>query len=442
MAEGYGLAALMFPALFGLLLLGIPVAFALIVVSFAFGALFFGDAIGLQLYGRVLDVTSGFALAAVPLFILMGAVLEKSGIALRLFAAMRLWLGRLPGGLALATMAMAGVFAAASGIVGAVEVVIGLMALPAMLRHGYDRGLACGTVCAGGSLGTIIPPSILCVIYGTVGQISIADLFAGCMVPGLLMLLLFGLYILLRCALRPGDGPPAAAADGGPPPLLVRLRVTAVAVLPASALIVLVLGSIVLGVASPTEAAAVGAAGALALTLAEGRLSRPLVVEALRRTVLITAMILLIVLGGTMFSSVFYVHGGGRMVQALVGAFELGPGGMMALFLAIVFAAGFVLDWATVVLVCVPIFTPLLQAQGVDPLWFAVLMIIVLQTSYLTPPMAPSIFYLRGIAPPEIGHRDMYRGVAPFIACQLLTLLVVFMLPEAATWLPGALRRY
>ena len=169
---GHGLvAALMFPSLFGLLLLGVPVAFALIVVSAAFGVLFFGGAIGLQLYGRLLDVTSGFALAAVPLFILMGAVLERSGIAERLFAAMRLWLGRLPGGLALAAMAMAGVFAAASGIVGAVEVVIGLMALPAMLRHGYDRGLACGTVCAGGSLGTIIPPSILCVIYGTVGQI-------------------------------------------------------------------------------------------------------------------------------------------------------------------------------------------------------------------------------------------------------------------------------
>jgi tripartite ATP-independent transporter DctM subunit len=433
------LAAWMFPALFALVFLGVPVSFALIATSAAFGYVFFGAALGQQMLGRLLELNAGFAFAAVPAFIFMGSVLERSGIAERLFAATQLWLGRLPGGLALAAIAMAAIFAATTGIIGAVEVVIGLMTAPLMMRQRYERGLIAGTICAGGSLGTIIPPSVTCVIYGLIAQVSVTDLFAGIVIPGLVMTGMFLVYIAGRCLLRPQDGPPAGHSDL---PLAAKLRITAAALIPALALIATVLGSIFFGVASPTEAAAMGALGAVVLAAAYRRLSADLIFEALTKTVTITAMIMLIVLGGTMFSSVFYVHGGGKLVQSFVQAWELGPAGMIALFLAIVFLAGFVLDWATIVLLCVPIFSPLLKAAGVDPLWFGVLMLVMIQTSYLTPPMAPAIFYFQAIAPKEITYRDMCRGMVPFIICQLLTLALVALVPASATWLPAILQRY
>ncbi len=431
----------MFPALFALVLLGIPVSFALIVVGAGFGLPFFGWSLGQQVLGRLLDVASGFAFAAVPAFILMGALLERAGIAERLFVAMRLWLGALPGGLAVATIAMAAVFAATTGIIGAVEVVIGLMAIGPMLRAGYERGLVAGTVAAGGSLGTIIPPSITCVVYGLIAQVPVNDLFAGILLPGLVMVGLFLAYILVRCLLVPADGP-AGDPEERALPLAAKLRVAATALLPALVLVALVLGSILAGVASPTEAAAVGALGTALLAAAHRRLDLALMREALEKTVVTTAMIMLIVFGGMLFSSVFYVHGGGRLIQAVAGAAQLPPALLVAAFLAIVFLAGFVLDWATIVLLCVPIFAPLLKAAGVDPLWFGVLMLICIQTSYLTPPMAPALFYLRGVAPPEITYAAMCRGVLPFVLCQIATLALVMAFPMLATWLPGSLKPF
>lgn len=438
MADG-ALAAWMFPALFALVFLGVPVSFALIGTSAAFGLAFFGPNLGQQMFGKLLDLASGFAFAAVPAFIFMGSVLERSGIAERLFAATQLWLGRLPGGLALAAIAMAALFAATTGIIGAVEIVIGLMTAPIMLRQGYERGLIAGTICAGGSLGTIIPPSITCVIYGLIAQVSVTDLFAGILIPGLVMTGLFLAYIAGRCLLRPADGPPAAIPAI---PLAEKLRATAAALVPTALLIATVLGSIFFGVAAPTEAAAMGALGSIVLAAFYRHLSWDLIVDALTKTVILTAMIMLIVLGGTMFSSMFYVHGGGRLVQGFVEFWQLGPAGMVALFLAIVFIVGFVLDWATIVLICVPIFAPLLKVAGVDPLWFGVLMLVCIQTSYLTPPMAPAIFYFQAVAPKEITYRDMCRGMIPFIVCQLLTLALVALLPASATWLPAILQRY
>jgi len=435
------LAALMFPALFGLVFLGVPVSFALIVVSAGFGLPFFGTTLGQQMLGRLLEVASGYAFAAVPAFIFMGALLERAGIAERLFQAMRLWLGALPGGLAVATIAMAAQFAATTGIIGAVEVVIGMMAIGPMLRQGYDRGLVAGTIAAGGSLGTIIPPSVTCVIYGLVAQVPVGDLLAGILLPGLVMVGLFLAYILGRCLIRSQDGPPAAAAERAMP-LRARLAVTASGLLPALALVLAVLGSIFAGIASPTEAAAVGALGAVLLAAAYRRLSLGLVRAALERTVTVTAMIMLIVFGGMLFSGVFYIHGGGPLIQGLVGQATAAPLLLVLLLLAVVFAAGFVLDWATVVLLCVPIFAPLLKAAGVDPLWFGVLVLVAIQTSYLTPPMAPALFYLRSVAPPEITYGDMCRGVLPFVLCQLLTLALVIAFPALATWLPGSLRAF
>ncbi|MCA3246017.1 MAG: TRAP transporter large permease subunit [Azospirillum sp.] len=431
-----GAAIWMFPALFALVFAGVPVGFALIVVAAIFGYGFFGEALGRQMFGRLVEVSSGFAFAAVPAFVFMGAVLEKSGIAERLFDAMRLWLGRLPGGLALAAIAMAAIFAAATGIIGAVEVVIGLMAIPPMMAARYDKRLVAGTICAGGSLGTIVPPSVTAVIYGLVAQVPISDLLAGILIPGALTVGLFMGYILLRCAFDPTAGPPAPPDER---PLAEKLALTARALLPAAALIACVLGAIFAGIASPTEAAATGAAGALALAGLHGRLDAALVRDAARRTALVTAMIMTIVFGGTLFSSVFHVQGGGELVRGWAAFAAARPEILVPVLLGIVFAMGFVLDWATIVLLCVPVFAPLLQSAGVDPLWFGVAMLVCIQTSYLTPPMAPAIFYLQSVAPPGMTYLDICRGVVPFLICQLLVLAAVLAFPWTATWLPGAM---
>ena len=380
-----------------------------------------------------------YLLSAVPPFIFMGAMLERSGIAERLYRALQLWLGRLSGGLALATMLMAAIFAASTGIVGAVEVVIGMMAIPAMMRYRYDRSLIAGTICAGGSLGTMIPPSLVVVIYASVAQMSVGRLFAAMLLPALIMVALFLGYIASRCWLRPADGPPVPSP--AEVPLAEKLRATFTALVPATLLIVAVLGSIMFGIASPTEAASVGAAGIVVLTALYRRLGWRTLVETLRSTLLVNCMIMLIVTTGTMFSNIFRVHGGERLVGGAIGDLALDPSGMVALCLAIVFVAGFILDWVSIVLICLPIFLPILAGHGVDPIWFGVLMMIVIQTSYLTPPMAPSIFYLRSIAPPEIGYRHMYVGVAPYIVCQALVLVLVLAFPSLALYLPASLAR-
>ena len=435
--SGEVLAALMFPALFVLVFLGLPIAFSLLAIAFLFGLPIYGGVIGLQMYAGITQTASQFLLSAVPPFVFMGFMLERSGIAERLFQALRMWLGRLPGGLALATMAMAAVIAASTGIVGAVEVVIGVMAIPAMLQYGYSRVLASGTICAGGSLGTMIPPSIVVVIYASVANLSVGQLFAGVLAPGMIMVTLFFGYILIRCALRPEEGPRVAIEDVVP--IGERLWITLTAFVPAVALIFAVLGAIIVGIATPTEAASVGAVGAILLTIAYGKMSWTVLKETLTQTLLVNCMILLIVVGGSMFSGVFRIHGGNTLVATVVDVLGLGDIGLVLVLLGVVFIAGFILDWVSIVLICLPIFIPLLSAAGVDPIWFAVLMVVVIQTSYLTPPMAPSIFYLRSIAPPEITYSDMYWGVLPFVACQVVTLVLVFVWPDLAVWLPTVL---
>ncbi|MDA7948941.1 MAG: TRAP transporter large permease subunit [Hyphomicrobiaceae bacterium] len=429
---------LMFPVLFFLVFSGLPVSFSLIITAVIFALTAFGDLAFHQLYGAVQTTASNFTLAAIPLFVLMGAVLERTGIALRLFQALQLWLGHLPGGLALATIAMCAIFAAASGVVGAVEIVVGMMAIPAMRRSGYNMGLTAGTICAGGSLGTIIPPSIVVVIYASIAQLSIGQLFAAIIIPGGLMVLFFLIYIIVRCRLRPEDGPPIDASEFDVP-LKDKLLITGKALVPPLALIVAVLGSLLGGIASPTEAAAVGALGTFLLAAAMGELSRRMLEEAFGVTLRITCMIMLIVVGGTMFTSIFAVTGGGGMVRELVSVLGLNALGTIALFLLIVFIAGFVLDWISIVLICVPIFAPVVKSFGIDPIWFAVLVMVVIQSSYLTPPMAPSIFYLRSIAPASMTYNDMYRGVAPFVIAQIAVLIVVLLFPAAATYLPSVM---
>ncbi|GEK48299.1 TRAP transporter large permease [Bisbaumannia pacifica] len=429
------ISALMFPGLFLLIFLGIPVAFSLVIVSVVAGWFAFGPLVFQQLYGSIYSAASNYVLASIPLFVMMGAILEKSGIAKNLFNAIQMWIGRLPGGLALTTIAMAAIFAAASGVVGAVEIMIGLMAIPAMRAYKYHNSLISGTICAGGSLGTIIPPTVIVVVYAALAQLSIGELFAAIIMPGGIMLTLFVVYIVGRCLLRPEDGPvPAQAED--PYPLSKKLAITMKALVPPLLLMLSVLGSLLGGIASPTEAAAVGVAGAVILAVINGGVSLKSMTDSLGLTVRITAMILMIVAGGTMFTGIFAVNGGGDMVSAIATGLGGGTTGVILFFLAVTFLLGFVLDWTSIVLICVPIFTPIVRQMGIDPVWFATLVLVTIQTSYLTPPMASSIFYLKSIAPKDITYGQMCRGVLPFIAVQLITLLIVALFPVTATWLP------
>jgi tripartite ATP-independent transporter DctM subunit len=431
---------LMFATLFAFIFLGVPVAFALIGTSFLFGLSIFGQIAGLQLLNQLYDVASRYVLAAVPMFIFMGAVLERSRLAERLFYSMRMIVGRLPGGLALSTIAMCALFAAGTGIVGAVEVLVGLIAIPAMMRYGYSRSLIAGTICAGGSLGTMIPPSIVVVIYAAMAQVSIGELFAAVLIPGSVMVVLFAVYIIGHAMLFPQDAPRLRAEDIPDIPLSERLLVFAHGILPPLVLVVAVVGSILAGIASPTEAAAVGSLGVILLTLIYRDFSFEMLGYALLKTITINTMVVFIVIGGTMFAGVFLVHGGARMVNQWITAMDLGQMGVILLFLAVLFILGFILDWVSVVLIAVPLFVPIMRIHGIDPVWLGAMAVVVIQTSYLTPPMAPSIFYLRSIAPPEMTFGEMYRGVTPFVICQMLTLLLIWLLPWTATWLPSLMR--
>lgn len=430
------LAVWMFPAAFVLIFAGIPISFALIATATAFAIPIFGDRAGLQLARFVGQVASNSTLASVPLFIFMGAVLEHSGMGRRVFEAMKLWLGRFPGGLALATMAMCTLFAAGTGVVGAVEVMVGLLAIPPMVKANYSRSLISGTICGGGSLGTMIPPSIVVVIYASVAQVPVGDLLAAVLIPGFIMVSLFLAWIVIYALIKP-EGAPRTPASELTMPFGEKVVFTLKALLPPVVLVVSVIGSILAGVASVTEAAAVGAAGAVVLNLIYRDFTWKGLWQATVKTVVISSMILLIVTGGTMFTSVFRLQGGTQLVTEVVNSLQLGSLGLLLLFLSIVFVLGALLDWVSVVLICVPLFIPFLAPAGIDPLWFAVLVVIMIQTSYLTPPMAPAIFYLRGIAPKDFKTVEMYWGVLPFIAGQLLTAVAVYFWPWTALWLPS-----
>jgi tripartite ATP-independent transporter DctM subunit len=440
-SDNVPLALFMLPSIFLLIFLGVPVALALMSVAFAFGYAVFGNNIGLQFFGRVVELSNNYVLAAIPLFIFMGAILEHSGIARKLFDATKLWLGRLPGGLGLTAIVMCSIFAATSGLVGAAEIVVGMMAIPAMVKAGYRKDLIAGTICAGGSLGTMIPPSVIVVIYASIADLSVGDLFAGMVIPSGIMVALFITWVVGISWYNPAIAPKPSAEEFDMP-LSRKLVITATALVPCLTLILAVLGSIFAGVASPTEAAAVGAVGALILTVIYGGFSWAMLADALHRTILITAMTILIILGGLMFTSVFLVNGGAQMVKDAIAYSNLGKEGTVGLFLLIVMLLGFVIDWISIILITVPIFAIIIKDLGINPVWFGVLMCIALQTSYLTPPMAPSIFYLRSIAPKDMTYGDMYRGVIPFVIMQLMTLAAVAAFPWTATYLADKLFRF
>ncbi len=427
---------LMLPVAFGLMFLGIQVTFAMLLTATGFGLLTFGPAVMHQFVEKIDDLASNFVFAAIPLFVFIGAVLEKSGIADRLFEAIHIWTRRLPGGLAIATVLMCVVFAASSGVIGATESVVGLLTIPIMLRYGYDKRLISGVICAGGSLGTIIPPSVVVIVMGPLANVSVGDLMYGMVFPGLLMAGMYLAYVLVLCIVKPSHGP-RLPPEPGEPSFTQKLGITARNLLPPLGMIVAVLGSILGGLASPTEAAAIGCVFAVLLTVVYGRFSWSGMYDCLLKTVRVTAMIMAVLLGGTLFTGVFIGGGGINLASTLINEMQLTPWQLLGMLLFILFIAGFFLDWISIVLIFLPIFTPLITAVGFDPVWFCILFLIMIQTSYLTPPLAPAIFYLRAVAPPEITMRDMYAGMVPFIGLQVIVLAMTLYWPALVTWLPG-----
>jgi tripartite ATP-independent transporter DctM subunit len=429
---------LMFVLLFTGIFAGYPTAFVLGGVSLIFGLAFIGPSIYGLFITRLYGIMKNYTLLAVPLFLFMGVFMERSGVADRLFHALYLLWGGLRGGLGISTVAISALFAAATGVVGASEVTIGLMALPAMLERQYNTPLACGSVCAGGTLGIIIPPSIMIVLYGPIARISVGKLFLGALAPGLLLTVLYMVYIWIRCTLRPADGP-SMPLDQRDETLKNKLLLLATSVVPPALLVVAVLGSIFFGIASVTEAAAVGAISSLVLAACYGKLTLEILREATLRTLTITSMILLIAVGASFFSTVFMALRGDEAITRLFLDLPLGKWGILTLIMVILIVLGMFIDWMGILFIVVPLITPVAAELGFDPVWFAVLVMVNLQISFLTPPFAYSIFYLKGIAPPEVNTTDIYRGVLPFVGLQILALILCVLFPAIITWLPSHL---
>lgn len=427
---------LMFAGLFVGIFFGFPTAFVLGGLSMVFGVLFLGPEVFGFFIVRLEGVMKNYTLLAVPLFLFMGVFIEKSGIAERLFSSLYLLLGGLRGGLGISTIVISALFAAATGVVGASEITIGLMALPAMLARNYNKSMACGSVCAGGTLGILIPPSVMIVIYGPIASLSVGKLFLGAIIPGVLLAMMYIVYIAVRCYFRPEEGPPMPAEERAVP-LRRKLFLLSTSILPPGVLIFAVLGSIFFGIAAVTEAAAVGAIASILLAAAYGRLSFTLMKEACIQTLQITSMILMIAVAAAFFSTVFVAIGGDEVISNLFLNLPLGRWGILFSIMILLILLGMVIDWIGIVFIVVPLVTPIGAALGFDPIWFALLIMVNLQISFLTPPFAYSIFYLKGITPPEVSTTDIYRGVIPFVGLQIIGLALCVIFPKLITFLPG-----
>jgi tripartite ATP-independent transporter DctM subunit len=449
------ISLLMFLAVCLVLLLGYPVAYSLAGTALIFAGVgaFFGvfDTSYLQAVpSRLFGIVSNQTLIAVPLFVFMGVMLEKSRVAEDLLLAMEHVLGRLKSGLAVSVVLVGMLLAASTGIVGATVVTMGLLSLPTMLKKGYSPSFACGAICATGTLGQVIPPSIALVLLGDVlssafvqaqlnmgifspRSVSVGDLFVGALVPGFLLVGMYLLYVLVFAG-RQID-PSLEQSDQAP----ISFSALFAALFPPLLLIFMVLGSILAGFATPTEAAGVGAAGALVLALINKQLNLQKLKDVMMSTTKVTSMVFLILIGASIFSLVFRGFGGEELIQAL---FSNLPGGVFSavlLVMVVIFLLGFILDFIEITFVVVPLVAPVLLAMGVDPIWLGIMIAVNLQTSFLTPPFGFALFYLRGVAPPEVKTSHIYRGVVPFILIQLLLLACLAIWPNLVTWLPSLL---
>ncbi len=432
------LPAWMFLALTILLMAGFPVAFTLLGTSLIFGLIGFGwsffDLLPLRIWGRITNVT----LIAVPLFVFMGVMLERSGLAEELLDTMGMLFGRLKGGLAVSVVVVGALLGASTGIVGATVVTMGLLAVPTMMRRNYQKELATGTVSASGTLGQIIPPSIVLVLVGDIVGVSVGDLFMGAVLPGLLLMTLYIVYILIVANLRPKIAPPIPQEELDAisrKQLLIRVSR---ALVPPLFLMVAVLGSIFAGIASPTEAAAVGAVGATILTVLNRKFSLDILKKVMTSTMNLTCMVFIILCGAAAFGLVFRGLGGDHLVRDFLTyiASVSSRGMVLAIVMALIFFIGFFLDFIEITFIHVPVLAPIMLEFGFDPIWFCVLLAVNLQTSFMTPPFGFSLFYLKAVTPPEITTGHIYRGIIPFVGVQLIGLCIVIFWPELATWLP------
>ena len=409
-----------------LLALGFPVAFTFGGVALIFGLY----AEGLQLFQLVAErmhsIMTNVTLMAVPLFIFMGLVLERSGIAERMLESMGSLFGRVRGGLAASTVLVGMVLAASTGVVGASVVTMGLIALPVMLKYNYDKRLASGVICASGTLGQIIPPSIILIILGDVLQQPVGDLYRAALIPGLLLVAFYIIYILMLAFIRRDVAPAMPNNDA---PLAAQYWTAFKAIVPALALVVIVLGTVFAGIATPTESAAMGAVGAVALALVGGNFRFPMLHQVAMETTKISAMVFTILAGATFFSMVFTYTGGDEAVEQIMQHLPGGKWGFIVLSMLAIFLLGFFLDFVEIAYIFVPMIAPILVTLGIDPLWFGILIALNLQTSFLTPPFGFALFYLRGVAPATVSTTDIYRGVIPFIFLQLLVLALIIAFP-------------
>ena len=429
------LAAFMFAGMIVFLFAGFPVAFSLTFTGIFFGGLGvlsgllradFFDILPIRIWGTMTNYT----LLAVPLFVFMGVVLEKSGLAEELLETMALLFGKMRGGIAISVVVVGAILAASTGIVGASVITMGLVSLPTMLRRGYHKELICGTICASGTLGQIIPPSVILVLLGDIMGVSVGDLYIGAVLPGLLLVALYIIYIAILGRLRPELAPSIPEAE-----LAVfrgdALKRVTIALIPAFALIVAVLGAIFAGVATPTEAASVGAVGGILLTMIKRKFTWGMLRNVMEATTRITSLAFIILVGANCFGLVFRGLNGDHLIQDFLKSLPLGPYGVLAVVMFVIFLLGFFIDFFEICFIHVPILTPVLVTHfGFDPLWLGVVIGVNLQTSFLTPPFGFALFYLRGVAPPEIKTTDIYRGVAPFVALQLIGLTITIAFPQ------------
>lgn len=432
---------LMLTSLVALIILGYPVAFVLGGIGAIFGIIFIGPHIVSIFMLRIFGIMSDYLLIAIPLFVFMGVAIEKSGLASRLYDAIYVLTGRLRGGLAIAAVITCTIFAAATGVIGASVVSMGLLALPSMLKHKYDKSLSTGAICAGGTLGILIPPSVLILVYAPLAGISAGELLMAAFVPGFLLSTLYLLYIAVRCYFQPHLGPAMPAEALAQFTWQKKLSMFLTSVLPVGVLILAVLGSIFFGLAAPTEAAGIGAFFSLLLAAAYGKFNWSNLKEIVYQTVQVSCMVYLVIICASFFTTIFIQLGGGTVITNLVLGLPFPDWGIILTMFFIVFLMGAFIDWIGILMIIVPLFTPIAAEIGLNPIWFAMMIIVIMQTSFLTPPFAYAIFYLKGIAPPEVKTVDIYRGVVPFIVLQFVGIALLAIFPQLILWLPELMRR-
>jgi tripartite ATP-independent transporter DctM subunit len=422
-----------------LIMLGYPIAFTLMAMGVGFALLYFDgnfDPVMSLLVQKTWSVMTNDILISVPLFVFMGYVVERANILDRLFRSIQLAAGGVPGSLAVATLVTCSLFATATGIVGAVVTLMGLLAFPAMLRHGYDVKLSAGVVCAGGCLGILIPPSIMLILYGATAGVSPVQLYAGALFPGLMLAGLYTIYVIARCIINPSLAPQLPKSERDVPFATIAFEL-ATSFMPLALLILAVLGAIMFGLATPSEAAAIGALGALVLAAAYRSLNFSMLKESVFLTARTSAMVGWLFVGSFTFSAVFALLGGDQIIKDFVVGLNLSPLMFLIVTQIIIFILGWPLEWTEIIVIFVPIFLPLLEHFGIDPLFFGLLIALNIQTSFLSPPVAMAPFYLKGVAPKHVNINDIFSGVMPFIFIVLIAMVLLYMFPAIGLWLPA-----